>query len=186
MGKVTATSDDDYMGFALGFNPNDTTNASANYLLVDWKRSNQFVNFGIDSCGPGTTALPGLAVSRVTGIPTSEELWGHTDQNVSCSASGQGLTELARATNLGSAGWEVGREYTFAFEFNGTSLKVFVDGVLEIDISGSFSGGRLAFYAFAQVTLTFSEFQVVELDTTPPAIVPHSDRHSGEQWLARF
>ena len=33
--------DDDFIGFVLGFQPGDSTNALADYLLVDWKRGSQ-------------------------------------------------------------------------------------------------------------------------------------------------
>ena len=35
--KVTSGSDDDFIGFVIGFNPGDTTNSAADYLLIDWK-----------------------------------------------------------------------------------------------------------------------------------------------------
>ena len=32
---VATNSDDDFVGFAIGFRPGDSTNASADYLLLD-------------------------------------------------------------------------------------------------------------------------------------------------------
>lgn len=171
---VETTGDDDFIGFALGFNPGDATNSSADYLLVDWKQGNQSFNFGSPSCTPGSLAPRGLAVSRVTGIPTADEFWGHVDFNSpTCSPLGAGLSQLARATTLGRTGWGDNQENTFAFEFNATSLKVFVNDVLQIDISGSFSDGRLAFYNFSQGAVRYSGFEVaplvidVEIDIKP-------------------
>jgi len=63
--EVVTTVDDDFIGFALGFQPGDTTNSNADYLLVDWKQATQFFNFGTPSCTPGRYAPAGLAVSRV-------------------------------------------------------------------------------------------------------------------------
>ena len=163
-GKILVTGDDDdYVGFALGFQPEDSTDPGADYLLVDWKRGNQGFDFGTPSCGPGTTADAGLAVSRVTGIPIADEFWGHVDQNVWCSPEGDGLDELARATNLGSTGWEIGTEYVFTFEFTETFLNVYVDGTLEIAITGEFNNGRLAFYNFSQAEVTYSGFTAIPL-----------------------
>jgi hypothetical protein len=148
--------DDDYVGFALGFNPGDTTNSSADYLLVDWKKGDQWYDFDGDSAAsdPGITGSTGLAVSRVTGIPTANEFWGHTnfldDPN-------NGLQELARATNLGSTGWDRGTSYDLRFVFTDTSLDVFVNNVPEISISGSFNDGRFAFYNFSQGMVTYSD-----------------------------
>jgi len=151
-------SDDDQIGFALGFQPGDTNNHKADYLLIDWKSNWEDADkdFGGSSCGPGGKAREGLAVSRVTGIPTADEFWQHTDQDVTCSPKNEGLTELARAAHLGSTGWVLDHEYDFSFQFNATSLIVSVDGVPEINIKGNFNDGRLAFYNFSQAGVTYS------------------------------
>lgn len=162
--KVETTGDDDFIGFALGFQPGDTSNSSADYLLVDWKQGNQSFNFGSPSCTPGSFAPRGLAVSRVTGIPTADEFWGHTNfDSPACSDLNNGLQELQRGATLGSTGWVDNQEYEFKFEFSSTSLKVFVDGTLEIDITGSFSDGRIAFYNFSQASVRYRGFTVAPL-----------------------
>jgi len=167
--EVTGTinvsgSDNDYIGFALGFSPGDSSNADADYLLLDWKRGTQSFNFGAPSdITPGSTALAGLAVSRVTGLPTADEFWGHVDFTENPAG---GVTELARANTLGSTGWLTSTDYDFTFVFQSNRLQVFVDGVSEIDIAGSFNDGRLAFYNFSQAGVTYSAF------TTMPAPVP--------------
>lgn len=159
--QVTTTGDDDFIGFALGFQPGDITNPGADYLLVDWKQGNQSFNFGIPSCTPGSYAPAGLAVSRVFGIPTADEFWGHTNFDYWCSNLDNGLEELARGTNLGNVGWLDWTPYTFRFEFSATSLKVYVNGVLEIDIDGIFNNGRLAFYNFSQALVNYEGYVVV-------------------------
>lgn len=35
--SVDTQEDNDFIGIALGFNPGDTTNPNADYLLIDWK-----------------------------------------------------------------------------------------------------------------------------------------------------
>jgi len=155
-GKITGGfGDDDYIGFALGYNSGDVTNPSADYLLVDWKRGTQGFDFGAPSTDPGTTALAGLAVSRVSGIPSADEFWGHTTLS-----AGSGLTELQRASNLGNVGWSPGVEYEFTFDFGPNDLEVFVNGVKELDITGNFNNGSLAFYNFSQASVTYSAFEV--------------------------
>jgi len=167
-GKIaTAGGDDDYIGFALGFGPGDSSSGAADYLLVDWKQGTQYWNFGAPSTTDGSTAYVGLAVSRVTGVPTADEFWGHVDFG---SDTGGGLTELARGTNLGSTGYSHGVEYDFRFIFQPTSLQVYVDDVLELNIGGSFSDGRMAFYNFSQAQVTYSAFT---LDPAPnPNAIP--------------
>ena len=109
---------------------------------------------------PGSTALAGLAISRVTGVPTADEFWGHRNFDTPSSGPTQGVTELARARTLGSVGWEDFREYDFRIEFDTNSLKIWVDGSLEFDLSGSFPDGRLAFYNFSQQQVTYSAFRI--------------------------
>ena len=160
MVSVDTTADNDLIGFALGFTPGDADpgSSTADYLLVDWKQGDQYYNFGSPSCTGGSTSLEGLAVSQVTGVPTADEFWGHFDEDAICSPAGEGLEELQRATNLGATGWADNTSYMFRFEFTTTSLKVFVDGVEELNIAGAFSDGSLAFYNFSQTNVTYKAF----------------------------
>jgi uncharacterized repeat protein (TIGR01451 family) len=82
----------------------------------------------------------------------------------------------------------MGQEYTFKFEFTESSLEVYVNDVLEIDIVGTFNNGRLAFYNFSQAGVTYSGYTVVPLaidiekstngedaDTAPGPSIPVGD-----------
>lgn len=170
--RVSSTGgDDDYIGFALGFNSGDSINSSASYLLIDWKKATQNFNFGTPSSSPGGNALVGLAVSLVTGIPDADEFWQHA--NLAGTPAGSGLTELARGTTLGSTGWAFNTDYEFSFDFGPNNLEVFVNGTKEIDINGVFTDGRMAFYNFSQASVTYSAFELEE-GSFPPAddVVP--------------
>lgn len=160
---VVTTGDDDYVGFALGYQPGDVTNPSADYLLIDWKQADQGYDFGSPSCTPGSNGYAGLAVSRVTGIPTADEFWGHWNSADACDGSGvnSGLVELARGATLSSTGWSDNTQYSFKFEYSATTLKVYVDGSLEIDIAGTFPNGRIAFYNFSQAQVEYNGYVVV-------------------------
>ena len=153
--KVETLGDDDFVGFALGFNPSDSSNGSADYLLVDWKKGTQNFDFG----GPtaGGSGKIGLAVSRVTGTPALNEFWQHNNQAANSTG---GVTELARGATLGSTGWVTNQEYDFRFTFTSTNLKVYVDDVLQVDTTGTFADGRMAFYNFSQSTVRYSAFSV--------------------------
>ena len=82
-----APNDDDFIGFVLGWEPGYSDNPNAEYLLIDWRRLDSIVDFGTfdpnggaDSvCTTGGNARTGLAVSRVFGTPTRDELWQHAD-----------------------------------------------------------------------------------------------------------
>jgi PKD repeat protein len=169
--RVNTTSDDDFIGFALGFRPGDATNGEAEYLLIDWKKSTQPFDFGSPSCTPGATANVGLAVSRVFGVPTADELWGHANFDSACSDADNGVEELARANTLGSTGWVSSTSYQFAFQFTATLLRVFVDDVLELEIDGVFNDGRLAFYNFSQAAVDYSAFTIAEFNNAPTGSV---------------
>lgn len=170
-GKIRVNNgagDDDFIGFALGYNLGDNTSASADYLLVDWKRSSQFFDFGAPSNNtPGGTAPAGLAVSRVTGTPNADEFWQHAD--LAGNATG-GLQQLQRGANLGNTGWNFGQEYEFSFIFLANELKVYVDNVLELSVNGSFNDGRMAFYNFSQSNVNYSAFTVQQVVPEPASV----------------
>jgi hypothetical protein len=169
---MSSGGDDDFIGFALGFQPGDTTKTTAAYLLVDWKRRTQSTNFSGTSCTPGSGAALGLAVSHVFGTPTADEMWGHVNFDATCSPLTSGVIEMARAANLGSTGWVQNQWYSFRFEMNDDRLAVYVDGVLEIDVyvAGLFTPGRFAFYDFSQADAFFRFVDAGPLasENTPP------------------
>ena len=140
--EVRTTGDDDFIGFAIGFDAGDANNASADYLLLDWKQRNQ------------SPAVVGLAVSRVRGLRTSNnDFWQHVNS----------VEELARATNLGSTGWADNTEYEFTINFTANSLQVLVDGVEEFNFLAAdvgdgtaFDGGNFAFYNYSQGGVRYS------------------------------
>jgi hypothetical protein len=149
--RVTTTSDDDFIGFVLGFSAGDFSNAAADYLLIDWKQSSQ------------SGAAVGLAVSQVTG--TGGDFWTHTN----------GVTELARGATLGSTGWVDNVGYTFGFTFTPTNLQVSVNGVQQFNIAGNFSDGNFGFYNASQSNVLYSGFT----QDTIPGGVPDSGTTAG-------
>ncbi|MFN2348420.1 MAG: PEP-CTERM sorting domain-containing protein [Thioalkalivibrio sp.] len=155
---ASGSGDDDYIGFVLGFQPGDTTNTLADYLLIDWKRASQSFNFSSPSDSPGGLAPRGLAISQVYGIPDADELWQH--ENLAGTPVGSGVTELARADTLGDTGWAFGVDYEFSFDFGPNNLDVWVDDVLEFSLEGTFGDGRLGFYNFSQAGVIYSAFNL--------------------------
>lgn len=133
--------DDDYIGFALGYEPGDDMNSEADYLLIDWKKL------------PQGGAIRGLAVSRVTGVATAGDFWAHSGA----------VQELARATNRGNSAWASYTSYRFMLHFTSTNLKIYVNDILELDIIGNFADGRFAFYNFSQTQVTYSAFEFVKI-----------------------
>ncbi|GGE32584.1 hypothetical protein GCM10011360_20540 [Primorskyibacter flagellatus] len=156
-GKIKVTgSDDDFIGFVLGFSAGERLDPLADYLLISWKGGNQSYDFGQGDDGPATLAARGLSVSRVTGIPQANEFWGHVDYAPSTSG---GVEELQRGATLGSTGWVRNVEYDFSFDFGPNNLVVTVDGVEQLNITGSFDDGGIGFYNFSQAGVIYSAFE---------------------------
>lgn len=147
--RVETTTDDDFIGFVLGFDPGDVTASTTDFILVDWKQATQ--------ANGGCTGSLGLAVSHVTGgLPNNSGTWCH---------NGTTITELARATSLGATGWADNTEYSFDLIFNASNIEVWVNGTKELDVNGSFSDGRFGFYNYSQQSVRYS---AIEEDVAPP------------------
>jgi hypothetical protein len=159
--------DDDFIGFVLGYQPGDAVSPTAEYLLIDWKRGTQSHNFSDVNSEPGGTALRGLAVSRVTGAASPDELWQHTTLT-----PGNGVTELARAASLGSTGWVFDTDYEFSFDYGPSNLVISVNGVEQFNLGGSFSDGSMGFYNFSQASVSYSAFDLDEGSFSVPEPAP--------------
>jgi len=163
--RITATfqtpvEDNDYFGVALGFTP-----TASEYLLIDWRQSFQDIEWG-EGTGP-VDGTPGLAVSRVTGVPTLNEFWGHT--NSPANPAG-GLEELARGATLGNTGWADSTSYDFIIEYTTTSLDVWIEGSHEISITGDFPSGPFALYNFSQAGMVMSGVTTEPLNSAPEVV----------------
>lgn len=151
--NTQASGDNDFVGFALGYNNNEVNSASADFWLIDWKQANQATN--------GTV---GLALSHVTeqyqGGVTTSNYWGHD--------ASRGVTEVARGSTLGNVGWASGVTYTFELVFTSTLIEVIVNGSKEISYAGNFADGGFAFYGFSQANATYAGIT----ETAAPSPVP--------------
>lgn len=151
--QVTTTSDDDFIGFVLGYQAGELRSSSANYVLVDWKQANQDV------------ASVGLALSLVSDGSNVNDFWAHTG----------GVQEIERATNLGNVGWADNVEYAFDIIFNPNLIQVFVNGVLELNTTAAeaglaaFGNGAFGFYNYSQQSVLYS---ALEERQAPPVDVP--------------
>ena len=155
--RLTATvnpgSDDDFFGLVVGFKGGDSANADADYLLIDWKKLSQSFDFSGDSTSSGGDAEAGLRLSRVTGIPDCDEFWQHA--NLSGTSEASGLEELQEADTKGSTQYNERQNYQFAIDFGSESIRVYLDGRLELDIDGEFSDGSFGAYAMLHNSATF-------------------------------
>ena len=148
--------DDDYVGFVLGFGAGDLAAASTDFLVIDWKKGTQ----GSFGCN----AFAGLSISRATaGLGNNAGGWCH---------QGDGVTELQRGATLGSTGWNHNQEYTFDLVFTASNVQVFVDGVKQIDLNGTFADGAFGFYNYSQASVLYAGIQEAVLPPDPTPGVP--------------
>jgi Thrombospondin C-terminal region len=163
-GQVRSTdADDDFIGWAFGFGGGD-------WLLIDWKQATQTHNFsgGTANNTPGSSAQRGLAASRVSGTPTGDEFWGHTNFNQD---AGGGLTELARASTLGSSAYARNTWYSFEILLQADRVQMDVGGVRQFDIAGNFADGRWGFYNFSQPATEYRGLTAVSAVPEPGALL---------------
>jgi hypothetical protein len=140
------SSDDDFVGFVIGFDPGEATSASAQYLLVDWKKTDQFHNFAAPSTVAGSTAQRGLAISLVQGAPQADQFWGH----------GAGITELFSDTTP----YVPASTYQFSFTVLANTVTVGLNGSTLYAAQGSFGDGRFGFYNFSQANALYGNVEV--------------------------
>jgi hypothetical protein len=176
-GTLTAGTDDDVVGFVVGFEPGEQLiGSTGEYFLIDWKGIDQgFDVFDFASPGftpfhnlTGTGPMPaGLAISRVNGAANGDELWQHTDFAASPSSGIGGVTELARGRTLGFTPYDrTGGSHVFDIAISDHEVIVKVDGVEQFATAGTFAAGRFGLYSFAQgPTETFSDFDIVDFDS---------------------
>lgn len=168
IGRVTPGADDDVIGFVMGFDPGDGfPGSTADYLLLDWKGVTQAFDFADatlqffhhDQTLTGTMPV-GLALSRVTGSPTADEMWQHLDLPENSTG---GVAELGRGATLGSTAYNrAGGSHLVDITYTPTRITVAIDGVQQFDLAGSFPDGRFGLYsAFQGPTATFSNFEVL-------------------------
>lgn len=156
--KVETTGDDDFIGLVFGFNGPVTTGNDMDFVLFDWKQTNQ--------PSGGFTAFEGFALSRVQGTITNylPGFWGRTDS--------AGFDNLA--TNYStSLGWADNTEYSFEVLYLADRVKVDVSGgafgagQTVFDIAGSFPDGRFGFYNYSQSNVRYSGLTLEVLPGIP-------------------
>lgn len=128
---------------------------------VDWKQ--------VDQLG----ALRGTAVSTIDNWPNGN-FFPHTG----------GITILTRGNNFGLTGWNNFQTYDFVSVYTRTRLQIFIDGLLEFDVAGTFPLGRNGFYGFSQDSTLYSDIEIVEATGThqcsvAPVQYTYDFTHSG-------
>ncbi len=143
---VETSSDDDFIGWVIGFKEGDSDSDDAWWLLFDWKQADQ-------SHSTLGNAEAGLRLSQVRGaILNHSELWDHEGA----------VTELARAKTLGDEGWQDNGINNVELTYSVDHLLVVVNGMVEFDLTPAdvglerFPEGNFGFYTFSQPSDRFT------------------------------
>jgi len=138
--RVQTTSDDDYIGFVLGYQDNELHSTNSDYWLIDWKQNNQ------------TSGARGLALSHVVNGSLVSSFWSHTN----------GINEIARGTNLGNVGWRDHTTYSFDIVHTASIIQVKVNDVIELSVTKAqagvteFTDGAYGFYNYSQQNVLYA------------------------------
>ena len=152
---VNSNVDDDFIGFALGFNPGDEVNPAADWLVIDWKQLAQ------------NNAKEGMFLSHVKGADNTGISTQHAIPERLCASGNAGppsvapcVTELAAGNNFGATGWVDMTTYSVQITYRPTSLVVIIDGQVEFNVTPSdfpnefagnvFPAGQMGFYTLSQ------------------------------------
>ncbi len=136
---VDTTEDDDFIGWAIGYDPGEWEIAWADWLLFDWKQNEQTWD--------GAYAPAGLAYSRVEGVITSAyDLWSHSGA----------VVEVSRAMTLGGTGWVDQHTYAIQVDYSVNGFDIWVDGSHEFSERGTFPTGTFSFYTFSQPQIVYT------------------------------
>jgi large repetitive protein len=165
---VQTTADDDFIGFALGFDPGDQSSNTADYLVVDWK---QLAQGGVPNNVP-----VGLRVAHVRGVPFAADHMDHGIPQRRCdNATTSCVRQLATGIQFGATGWADNTAYTALVTYRPDRLEIVIDGRLELalapgDFPGEFAGnvfpgGQMGFYTHSQ-----EQVQLVNLAPFGPSV----------------
>lgn len=140
---ISGTTDNDFFGFVLGYNPGDFESASADFILLDWQRLPNKLKLSRIN---GPTSTPGCSSSSLT----NWDLWSKRGA----------ATPLATSTALpGSQAWVVGQTYRFEITYTDTQLRVVIDGVEQFNLTTTaqnpWPDGQLGLYNFSQPGVSY-------------------------------
>jgi hypothetical protein len=151
-----SSTDDDYIGFVLGYNKGDITKNNdepRDFWLVDWKKGDQ------------GSASKGLKLTHV------ESGTGSYWNNV-----GNAFTTIARGKNYGNRGWSNHTRYTFDIVYDSNLIELFINNTLELSVTASQAGverflpGGFGFYNFSQDNVSYGGISVAQAqDIASPA-----------------
>lgn len=160
--KVQTRSDDDFIGFVLGYQTGEISSSSTNsdFWLIDWKQQSQNYNGGLGDVG--------LSLSHVTNsseVNSYTDFWRHEG----------GVNEVARGNTLGDVGWADQTDYSFDIVFTDQLIQVYVNNLLELNVTAAaagvseFADGAFGFYNYSQSDVLYSSIEETVASVSEPA-----------------
>ncbi len=155
---VDAASDDDIIGFVLGYqsplSASGDDPSDLNALILSWKAAKQ--NYA------GGVAEEGLTLSRSSGLQTDflGTLWHHAESPI----------YKVLATSYGDGkGWASNTTYQFVLTYTASLVEVTIDGaplfsVTSAQAGAAFEAGRFGFYNYSQSNVRYADFSVTQLN----------------------
>lgn len=146
---VNTASDDDWIGFAIGYNEGDDVNDDADYILLTWKQSDQ---------GDWSE---GLRLWHVTGA--------FSYNYITEIANDPSFTLISKSTNYSETGWEDFTEYNFDVTYDVSALGIFINDSLEYALTPgdfgleTFADGNFALFNSSQSGVVFSNVVFAEI-----------------------
>lgn len=174
--KVNTTSDDDMIGFVLGYQEPEDDDGNGDYYydfnLCDWKQTRQNDRAGTYE-EAAQAAYEGFTLARMTAELTGDEyygglgnyskyLWFHVDE--------EGKFDVLDTQYGDGTGWSdpvggVAKEYIFKILYTRDRIKVMIDDDVIFDITetGSFKEGKFSFYNSSQEQVVYGNVQSVNI-----------------------
>jgi hypothetical protein len=138
---VKTTGDDDWIGFALGYNQGDDVNNNADYFLLTWKQADQS-NFS-----------EGLRLWHVTGAFNLSYLVD--------GISSSNIKQISQSRNYNDTGWLDFVDYNFDLTYEKSAMGIFINESLEYALTPDafgltqFHAGSFAFFNASQGGASF-------------------------------
>ncbi len=172
--EVQTTSDDDFIGFILGYQEPSLNSTIGLYdydfILFDWKQSSQTV-------GNNSVAIEGYTLKRINGTADfsgteviEPTFWENQDDS-----SDTTMKILAKNNNYN--GWNDNQRYLFKILYTNNQIKVKVDDQVIFDVSGSFNSGRYGFYNYSQEAVKYGKVQSAPGSSTPADPIAEPDEY---------
>jgi hypothetical protein len=147
--RALGVDDDDYIGFAVGYNAGDHINNNANYLRFYW-------------AGPNGSTDGTFAVHQVGAVVPNEV--------------NNPFIELSRGLAFGSTPWVLNITYVWRLEYVGGRIKVYINDTLDFDFAWTFpNGANVGLFTLSQPCLFNNGFRWSNVSCPCSALRPDGD-----------